>query len=103
VPSVEVAEIDLPTSGGVVFTGRGGTMTRQEWFQLAKRAGLRPMTAVSAGTRVVVTSEDTLASSKTRAAQAVGIPIITYERFHSLVLMTRDLSSSLEETMARDQ
>jgi len=83
-PYVRPKAVDSPVAGKtVVFTGSLVTMTRQEAKANAERLGAKVAGSVSKKTDYVVAGED--AGSKLKAAQELGVAILSEEEWKKLV------------------
>lgn len=76
---------DLEPGGRVCFTGTGEGLTRTEWHQLARAAGLRPTSNLTPEVALLVVSVHGAAGSKAGRAIVMGVPVTTYAHFRAAV------------------
>lgn len=75
---------DLRTESKVVFTGEM-SISRSEWTARAKTAGLRVTGAVSGKTDYLVVPFGETGSSKSRKARALGVRVVSEQRFLRMI------------------
>ncbi len=81
----DICRFSLVAGDAVVFTGEAPGIERLELEYQAKSLGLRVTSAVSGKTRLVVAADPDSISGKARKARDLGIPIVDYASYLTML------------------
>jgi len=85
VPACGIGMFSLHQGDAVVFTGEAPNIERGDLEYQARALGLRPTSAVSKKTRLLVAADPDSLSGKARKARDLGLPIVDYATYFTML------------------